>query len=57
VTITLRGAYRGSNPLPLTFRLDGRSCRAEVLGATTVKGDAPVEAGPAAPAPRAAGPR
>jgi serine/threonine-protein kinase len=46
VTVTLRGAYRGSNPLPLTFKLDGRSCHAEVLGATTVtagEGGTPAE--------------
>jgi serine/threonine-protein kinase len=36
VTLTLRGAYRSTNPLPLAFRVDGRLCRAEVLGATTV---------------------
>jgi len=34
--ITLRGAYRGSNPLPLAFRLNGHSCDVEVLGPTTV---------------------
>jgi hypothetical protein len=31
---TLHGAYRGDNPLPLAFTLDGRKCRAEVLGST-----------------------
>ena len=31
-TFTLRGDYRGANPLPLSFTLDGRKCRAEVLG-------------------------
>ncbi|MEU4239575.1 serine/threonine-protein kinase [Actinoplanes sp. NPDC026619] len=34
-TFTLRGDYRGYNPLPLTFTMDGRRCRAEVLGGTT----------------------
>jgi len=29
---TLRGAYRGYNPLPYTFSLDGSKCRAEVMG-------------------------
>jgi len=31
---TLHGAYRGDNPLPLAFTLDGRKCQAEVLGST-----------------------
>jgi serine/threonine-protein kinase len=35
VTLTLRGAYRGSNPLPLAFTLNGHSCQSEVIGATT----------------------
>lgn len=35
VSVVLRGAYRGTNPLPLTFKIDGHSCQAEVLGATT----------------------
>ena len=39
VTVTLHGSYRGSNPLPLTFKLDGRRCQAEVLGATTGPGE------------------
>ncbi|MCU7723156.1 serine/threonine protein kinase [Actinoplanes sp. KI2] len=34
---TLRGAYRGDNPLPLAFTLDGRRCRAEVLGSTVTE--------------------
>jgi protein kinase-like protein len=34
-TFTLRGDYRGTNPLPLSFTLDGRKCRAEVLGSRT----------------------
>ena len=44
---TLRGAYRGYNPLPLAFTLNGRKCRAEVVGATidirdtTPDGDSP----------------
>jgi tRNA A-37 threonylcarbamoyl transferase component Bud32 len=32
VEAALRGTYRGSNPLPLAFTMDGRTCRAEVLG-------------------------
>ena len=32
---TLRGSYRGVNALPFTFTLDGRRCRAEVLGSAT----------------------
>ncbi|WP_045745251.1 serine/threonine-protein kinase [Actinoplanes rectilineatus] len=32
--LTLRGGYRNRNPLPLAFKLDGRPCRAEVLGST-----------------------
>jgi len=34
-TFWLRGDYRGDNPLPLAFTLDGNRCRAEVLGGTT----------------------
>ncbi|MEV6492732.1 cellulose binding domain-containing protein [Actinoplanes sp. NPDC051633] len=34
-SVTLRGAYRGSNPLPLAFTLDGRRCEAQVVGART----------------------
>ncbi|WP_213011277.1 serine/threonine-protein kinase [Paractinoplanes toevensis] len=34
-TFWLRGDYRGYNPLPLAFTLDGRRCRAEVMGGTT----------------------
>jgi serine/threonine-protein kinase len=42
-TFTLRGAYRGYNPLPLSFTLDGRKCRAEVLGSTvTESGSEPI---------------
>jgi hypothetical protein len=36
--VTLHGGYRDRNPLPLAFALNGRSCRAEVLGGKT--GDA-----------------
>ncbi|MEV4279371.1 serine/threonine-protein kinase [Actinoplanes xinjiangensis] len=36
--IVLQGGYRSHNPLPLSFVLNGRPCRAEVLGGTT--GDA-----------------
>ncbi|MGX6602933.1 protein kinase domain-containing protein [Micromonosporaceae bacterium Da 78-11] len=32
---TLRGDYRGTNPLPLSFTIDGHKCRAEVLGSLT----------------------
>ena len=32
-TVTLSGSYRISNPLPLTFILNGHACQAEVLGA------------------------
>jgi hypothetical protein len=37
-TFTLRGGYRGYNPLPLAFTLDGHRCRAEVLGGLTAAG-------------------
>ncbi len=37
-SFALHGAYRGYNPLPFLFTLDGRRCRAEILG--TVGGDA-----------------
>jgi serine/threonine-protein kinase len=37
-SFTLHGAYRGYNPLPFMFTLDGRRCRAEILG--TVHGEA-----------------
>ena len=36
---TLHGAYRGDNPLPLAFTLDGRKCHAEVLGSTATESD------------------
>jgi serine/threonine-protein kinase len=36
VVITLRGAYRGTNPLPLVFRLNGHACDVEILGPTTI---------------------
>jgi serine/threonine-protein kinase len=32
-SVTLGGSYRVSNPLPVAFILNGRACRAEVLGA------------------------
>ncbi|SDY79679.1 serine/threonine protein kinase [Micromonospora pattaloongensis] len=32
VTLALAGAYRGSNPLPVEFDLDGRACAVEVAG-------------------------
>ncbi|MFG1996804.1 serine/threonine-protein kinase [Actinoplanes sp. NPDC048988] len=33
-SFTLRGEYRGYNPLPLSFSVDGEKCQAEVLGST-----------------------
>ncbi|GIE96203.1 serine/threonine-protein kinase [Paractinoplanes rishiriensis] len=36
-TFTLRGAYREYNPLPIAFTLDGRRCRAEVVGSAAVE--------------------
>ncbi|GIE78992.1 hypothetical protein Aph02nite_49420 [Actinoplanes philippinensis] len=33
--VTLQGGYRSHNPLPLSFALNGRPCRAEILGSTT----------------------
>jgi hypothetical protein len=38
VTMTLRGGYPDTNPLPLAFALNGHPCDAEVLGATSVPG-------------------
>ncbi|AGL14357.1 serine/threonine-protein kinase [Actinoplanes sp. N902-109] len=32
-TVTLTGSYRATNPLPLTFTLNGHPCQAEVVGA------------------------
>jgi cellulose binding protein with CBM2 domain len=32
-SVTLSGSYRVSNPLPVTFTLNGQACQAEVLGA------------------------
>ncbi len=52
MTITLRGAYRGSNPLPLIFKIDGQKCRAELLGATTA-----ISPPSASPSPAPAGKR
>jgi hypothetical protein len=52
VSVVLRGAYRGSNPLPLAFTLDGRTCEAEVVGARTIEAEvAPQPAPTAEPAP------
>ncbi|OJF10635.1 serine/threonine-protein kinase [Couchioplanes caeruleus] len=45
-SVTLSGSYRVSNPLPLSFTLNGHQCQAEVLGAI-------VEPAPAQPAPAA----
>ncbi|GAB1689207.1 protein kinase domain-containing protein [Krasilnikovia sp. M28-CT-15] len=39
VSVTLHGAYRKTNPLPLAFTLDGSPCRAEVLGVATTTDD------------------
>ena len=55
VTVTLRGTYRISNPLPLSFALDGYPCTAEVIGATTVTGDGRPDDGTARSVTRAAG--
>jgi serine/threonine-protein kinase len=52
VSVLLRGAYRGSNPLPLFYKIDGHSCQAEVLGATTVSVDDPKPTPSSAPASR-----
>ncbi|HEU4346616.1 MAG TPA: serine/threonine-protein kinase [Actinoplanes sp.] len=57
ITVGLRGDYRGSNPLPLAFRLDGHICEAEVIGATSVtvvERSSPREPAPSAPAAPAA---
>jgi serine/threonine-protein kinase len=51
-TFTLRGTYRGHNPLPLTFTLDGSACRAEVLGTTTRSAESQQISEAAAPATR-----
>jgi serine/threonine-protein kinase len=59
-SFTLRGAYRGYNPLPLAFTLDGRRCRAEVLGGVTHVADSEGAGssgeGPGAAGSEAAGP-
>ena len=53
VTVGLRGEYRGSNPLPLAFRLDGHICEAEVIGATSITlVEKPAPAAPKKPKPR-----
>jgi serine/threonine-protein kinase len=36
VSVELSGEYRGANPLPIAFRLDGHRCEAEVIGATSI---------------------
>jgi serine/threonine protein kinase len=46
-TVTLSGSYRATNPLPLTFTLNGHQCQAEVLGAV-VEPPAPPRPAPAA---------
>lgn len=46
VSVLLRGAYRGTNPLPLAFTLDGRTCEAEVVGARTIEAEAAPAAQP-----------
>ncbi|MEV6602331.1 serine/threonine-protein kinase [Actinoplanes sp. NPDC051346] len=63
-SVTLSGSYRVSNPLPLSFSLNGHQCQAEVLGAIVVP--APAQPAPApsrkkdrgkpAPTPTAASP-
>ncbi|WP_199515217.1 serine/threonine-protein kinase [Nucisporomicrobium flavum] len=35
MTVTLTGSYRATNPLPLSFALNGHPCQTEVLGAVT----------------------
>jgi hypothetical protein len=52
VAVTLRGAYRGANPLPLAFDLNGHACAAEVFGSVTanpaqVSSDSATATGPA----------
>jgi serine/threonine-protein kinase len=47
-SVTLSGSYRVSNPLPLSFSLNGHLCQAEVLGA--VAGTPDSTATPPAPA-------
>ncbi|WP_433300496.1 serine/threonine-protein kinase [Actinoplanes sp. CA-030573] len=55
-TFTLRGAYRGYNPLPLAFSLDGRRCRAEVVASTATRTEGePVSEAAGADNPRNAG--
>ncbi|MEU4621795.1 protein kinase [Actinoplanes sp. NPDC023801] len=46
--VTLHGGYRDRNPLPLAFALNGRPCRAEVLGGTTRTGSSRAGSRPAA---------
>jgi serine/threonine-protein kinase len=53
-TFTLRGTYRGYNPLPLAFTLDGHSCRAEVVGTTTGRAGSQQISEPTAPQERPA---
>ena len=57
VSVTLSGSYRLANPLPLTFALNGQTCRAEVIGAVmSPQSSAPPPAAapaPASPAPAA----
>jgi serine/threonine-protein kinase len=36
VAVSLRGAYRNTNPLPLAFDLNGHACDVEILGPTTI---------------------
>ena len=47
VAISLRGAYRNSNPFPLAFKINGHRCAIELLGVTTIP--------PAPPTKEAAG--
>ncbi|BCJ52466.1 hypothetical protein Asp14428_39410 [Actinoplanes sp. NBRC 14428] len=49
VSVTLSGSYRVSNPLPLSFTLNGHQCQAEVLGAVVVP-STPLPSVPSAPA-------
>jgi serine/threonine-protein kinase len=62
-SVTLSGSYRISNPLPVAFTLNGRPCRAEIIGAVGAAAtEAPIPGGtPAAdvrkkPSPRRTSP-
>ncbi|GAA3910153.1 serine/threonine-protein kinase [Actinoplanes auranticolor] len=44
-SVTLSGSYRVSNPLPVAFTLNGKACKAEVLGAVGAAPAADVSGG------------